>query len=201
MHNYGPDIDELAWRVVRYAMNRVREDPPLDGPSTPEHLASVVGETITADGIGGEVALRIFDQHLSTACISVDHPRYLSFIPGAPTEAAVLFDLVVGASSLYGRFVVGGIRRGVRREPGPGLDSVAGRTARHRGRGVRAGRFGGQLVGPGGGTTPRSGPGPGRSCRGACARRASIPRSTRPRAVMDIDVVVAAVDADGASDR
>ena len=36
------------------------------------------------------------------ACISVDNPRYLSFIPAAPTEAATLFDLVVGASSIYG---------------------------------------------------------------------------------------------------
>ena len=39
---------------------------------------------------------------LAPATISVDHPRYLSFIPGAPSEAAVLFDLVVGASSIYG---------------------------------------------------------------------------------------------------
>ena len=39
---------------------------------------------------------------LAPACISVDNPRYLSFIPAAPTEAATLFDLVVGASSIYG---------------------------------------------------------------------------------------------------
>jgi glutamate/tyrosine decarboxylase-like PLP-dependent enzyme len=32
----------------------------------------------------------------------VDNPRYLSFIPAAPTEAATLFDVVVGASSIYG---------------------------------------------------------------------------------------------------
>ena len=35
---------------------------------------------------------------LAPACISTDHPRFLSFVPAAPTEAAVLFDLVVGAS-------------------------------------------------------------------------------------------------------
>ena len=34
--------------------------------------------------------------------MSVDHPRYLSFIPGAPTEASTLFDLVVGVQSIYG---------------------------------------------------------------------------------------------------
>ncbi len=39
---------------------------------------------------------------LSNACVSVDNPRYLAFIPAAPTESATLFDLVVGASSIYG---------------------------------------------------------------------------------------------------
>ncbi len=102
MHHYGPEIDALAWRIVRYAMNRVREDPPLDGPATSARLLAEVGQTVTAAGIGGDAALSVFDEVLSTACISVDHPRYLSFVPGAPTEAAVLFDLVVGASSFYG---------------------------------------------------------------------------------------------------
>jgi hypothetical protein len=60
------------------------------------------GETVTAQGLGGERVLELFDSVLSKACISVDHPRYLSFIPAAPTEAASLFDLVVGASSIYG---------------------------------------------------------------------------------------------------
>src|SRR4029079_6259755 len=53
-------------------------------------------------GLGGQEALALFDTVLSKACISVDHPRYLSFIPAAPHEAATLFDLVVGASSIYG---------------------------------------------------------------------------------------------------
>jgi len=39
---------------------------------------------------------------LAKACISTDHPRYLAFIPSAPSELANLFDLVVGASALYG---------------------------------------------------------------------------------------------------
>jgi glutamate/tyrosine decarboxylase-like PLP-dependent enzyme len=39
---------------------------------------------------------------LAPACISVDHPRLLAFVPAAPTAASVLFDLVVGASSIYG---------------------------------------------------------------------------------------------------
>ena len=62
----------------------------------------MVGKTVTAKGIGGLEALRIFADVLGPASISIDHPRFLSFVPAAPTEAAILFDLVVGASSIYG---------------------------------------------------------------------------------------------------
>ena len=78
-------------------------DPvPLDGPRTPDELERDAGQTITPAGLGGEAVLELFDHVLSRACISIDHPRFLSFIPSAPTEAATLFDLVVGASSIYG---------------------------------------------------------------------------------------------------
>jgi L-2,4-diaminobutyrate decarboxylase len=38
---------------------------------------------------------------LGPACLSVDHQRYLSFIPSAPTKAAAGFDMLVGATSMY----------------------------------------------------------------------------------------------------
>ena len=103
MHRYDEDTDRLAQAILEYARHRLRLDPvPLDGPRPYADLYAEVGETITAAGIGGDRALQLFDDVLSKACISVDHPRYLSFIPAAPTEAASLFDLVVGASSIYG---------------------------------------------------------------------------------------------------
>ena len=69
----------------------------------------MAGRTITAKGIGGLEALRVFGDVLAPACISVDHPRFLSFVPAAPTEASILFDLVVGASSIYaGSWMEGG---------------------------------------------------------------------------------------------
>ena len=96
-------IAELTEAIVRYAVERVRLDPPpLDGPRTPAELRAAAGPTITPGGIGGLEALRIFAEVLAPACISVDHPRFLSFVPAAPTEASILFDLVVGASSIYG---------------------------------------------------------------------------------------------------
>jgi glutamate/tyrosine decarboxylase-like PLP-dependent enzyme len=44
----------------------------------------------------------VFTHVLAPACITTDDPRYLSFIPTAPTKAAAAFDLVVSASALYG---------------------------------------------------------------------------------------------------
>ena len=69
----------------------------------------MAGRTVTPKGIGGLEALRVFGDVLAPACISVDHPRFLSFVPAAPTEASILFDLVVGASSIYaGSWLEGG---------------------------------------------------------------------------------------------
>lgn len=103
MHGYSDEVDQLAQKILDYARDRMRLDPvPLDGPKPYAYLKEAAGETISPEGIGGDRALQLFDDVLSRACISVDNPRYLSFIPAAPTEEACLFDLVVGASSVYG---------------------------------------------------------------------------------------------------
>jgi len=103
MHGWSDDVDAIAAGVLDYARDRIRLHPiPLDGPRDPAQLDVLAGPTITASGIGGDEALRIFAEVLAPSCISTDHPRNLSFIPCAPTEAAKLFDLVVGASSIYG---------------------------------------------------------------------------------------------------
>ena len=103
MHLHDSTMEALTDAIVRYAVERIRlTPPPLDHPRTPDELRAMAGETVTASGIGGLAALRIFGDVLAPACISTDHPRFLSFVPAAPTEASILFDLVVGASSIYG---------------------------------------------------------------------------------------------------
>ena len=102
MHRQDASIEVLTQAIARYAIGRLRMDPPpLDKPRSPADLRAMAGRTITPDGIGGLEALRIYGDVLGPACISVDHPRFLSFVPAAPTEASILFDLVVGASSVY----------------------------------------------------------------------------------------------------
>ena len=102
MHEFTPEVEELAKEILDYSLIRLRTDPPLDGPKTAQELYELAGNTITAKGLGGHEALNLFKDVLAKACISTDHPRYLAFIPSAPSEYANLFDLVVGASALYG---------------------------------------------------------------------------------------------------
>ena len=102
MHEFTPEVEALAAEVLKYSLERLKDDPPLDGPRTAEDLFAEVGNTITAKGLGGHEALQVFTNVLAKACISTDHPRNLAFIPSAPSEYANLFDLVVGASALYG---------------------------------------------------------------------------------------------------
>ena len=102
MHEFTPAVEALAAEILKYSLERLKDDPPLDGPRSAEDLFNEVGNTITAKGLGGHEALEVFTNVLAKACISTDHPRNLAFIPSAPSEYANLFDLVVGASALYG---------------------------------------------------------------------------------------------------
>ena len=103
MHYHDEDSQKLADAIIKYAVDRVRLDPPpLDAPKPLSQLQREVGQTITAEGLGAMKALEIFTEQLAPSCISVDHPLFLSFVPGAPTESSVLFDLVVAASNIYG---------------------------------------------------------------------------------------------------
>jgi glutamate/tyrosine decarboxylase-like PLP-dependent enzyme len=102
VHEFTAEVEELAKAVMEYSLARLKSDPPLDGPRSEADLYSELGNTITASGLGGKETLKVFTETLALACISTDHPRNLAFIPSAPSEYSNLFDLVVGASSLYG---------------------------------------------------------------------------------------------------
>jgi len=104
VHSFDKDADHVAVdKVLSYARERLLMDPiPLDGAQTEDYLRSTAGQTITAAGLGSTRAMELFEHTLAPACLSTDHPRYLSFIPCAPTREAAAFDVVVGASSIYG---------------------------------------------------------------------------------------------------
>jgi len=105
MHNIDIDIVELSLDVMKFAIDRItRSDPTLGFPKREHELRELVGETITAEGIGGEKAFQLFRDILLPSSVSIDHPRHLAFVPASPTRAAIMFDLVTSASSIHGAF-------------------------------------------------------------------------------------------------
>jgi glutamate/tyrosine decarboxylase-like PLP-dependent enzyme len=101
MHEFTPETEELTRAVVAYARSRIAVDQPLDRPASAETLSRRAGRTITGGGLGGEEALRIWSEVLAPSTLSTDHPAFLAFVPGAPTKASVLFDLVISAAASY----------------------------------------------------------------------------------------------------
>lgn len=99
------DLVEMTLDVMKYTVDRVSNiTPELGVPKKEQDLYELIGETITPEGIGGEVALKMFRDILVKATVPVDHPRHLAFVPAAPTRAAIMFDLVTSASSIHGAY-------------------------------------------------------------------------------------------------
>jgi glutamate/tyrosine decarboxylase-like PLP-dependent enzyme len=103
MHSINAESEKLREAILDYARDRMSYDVvPLDAPASLEFLQTHAPNTVNETGMGGDAALKVFTDVLATACLSTDHPGYVSFIPTAPTSAATAFDLVVSASSIYG---------------------------------------------------------------------------------------------------
>jgi L-2,4-diaminobutyrate decarboxylase len=103
MHKSTEESKALREKIFEYVRVRMDYDPtPLDYPKSEKQLYAEAGLTLTESGLGGDRALKLFEEVLAPATISTDHPGFVSFIPNAATEAASLFDLVVSASSIYG---------------------------------------------------------------------------------------------------
>jgi glutamate/tyrosine decarboxylase-like PLP-dependent enzyme len=105
MHKIDFELIEMTMDVMKYAIDRISHTKQKVGkPQKAEVLKSLVGETITNQGIGGEKAFQLWKEHLAKANVPVDHPRNLAFVPAAPTRAAVMFDLVTSVSSIHGAY-------------------------------------------------------------------------------------------------
>jgi glutamate/tyrosine decarboxylase-like PLP-dependent enzyme len=96
--------EKLTTLILDYCKWRLALDPvPLDfGGAQASSLDASLHGLINAEGTDPRKVMEVFDRDLATAVVSCDSPRFLSFIPAAPTKASLLFDMVVACSSLNG---------------------------------------------------------------------------------------------------
>ncbi|MGW6564146.1 pyridoxal phosphate-dependent decarboxylase family protein [Streptomyces sp. NPDC054975] len=99
MHTYDPALTDLVVAALR---DRLLNRPALNHPGEGDKLDRVLAGLIGPEGNDPAEVLRLWTEQLAPTAIAVDSPRFLSFVPAAPTQAAVLFDMLVSCSSIQG---------------------------------------------------------------------------------------------------
>jgi aromatic-L-amino-acid/L-tryptophan decarboxylase len=104
MHSVDATTEQMIRSVLAYAENRLRLDPvPLDeGSRDPAALDAVTEGLLSEKGTNPDQVLGVYTSMLAPAVISADSPRFLGFIPAAPTKASLLFDMLISCASIQG---------------------------------------------------------------------------------------------------
>jgi aromatic-L-amino-acid/L-tryptophan decarboxylase len=104
MHSVDPTTEQMIRSVLAYAENRLRLNPvPLDeGSRDPAELDAALKGLLGDDPHNPDQVLGAYTSCVAPAVISADSPRFLGFIPAAPTKAALLFDMLVSCASIQG---------------------------------------------------------------------------------------------------
>ena len=104
MHEVDQTTEQMVRSVLAYAENRLRMNPvPLDKGVLPadelyERLDGVIRDTPRPP----DEVLGVYTSVIAPSVISADSPRFLGFIPAAPTKASLLFDMLVSCASIQG---------------------------------------------------------------------------------------------------
>jgi glutamate/tyrosine decarboxylase-like PLP-dependent enzyme len=104
MHDIDQTTEQMVRSVLAYAENRLRMNPvPLDRGMLPagELYARLAG-LIRDSGRRPDEVLGVYSSVIAPSIISADSPRFLGFIPAAPTKASLLFDMLVSCASIQG---------------------------------------------------------------------------------------------------
>src|ERR1700722_13459530 len=104
MHSVDATTEQMIRSVLAYAENRLRLSPvPLDkGSRDPAELDFAVSGLLGEDPHDPDQVLGVYTAFLAPAVISADSPRFLGFIPAAPTKASLLFDMLISCASIQG---------------------------------------------------------------------------------------------------
>jgi aromatic-L-amino-acid/L-tryptophan decarboxylase len=104
MHQVDQTTEQMVRSVLAYAENRLRMDPvPLDKATlSAADLYRELSGVIRDRGRPPDEVLGIYASVIAPSVISADSPRFLGFIPAAPTKASLLFDMLISCASIQG---------------------------------------------------------------------------------------------------
>jgi len=99
---FWPHDERLLRSVMDWSWRRIVGGQDPQARARPAHeLAADLGDTVVPEGIGGHEALRLFTQVMVPATRAQDNPMNLAYVPAAPTEASLVFDLAVSAAEMF----------------------------------------------------------------------------------------------------
>jgi L-2,4-diaminobutyrate decarboxylase len=103
LFSFGDDMRQLTEQVVAHARSRITHElEPLGSAPTASLLSEALCGAITPGGIGADGAFRLFTDVIAPNCLAVDNPRFLSFVAHPPSTAALIFDMALSASAIFG---------------------------------------------------------------------------------------------------
>jgi len=104
VHSVDQTTEQMIRSVLAYAENRLRLDPvPLDrGSQDPAELDAAMKGLLGDEPHDPDQVLGVYTSVMAPAVISTDSPRFLGFIPAAPTKASLLFDMLISCASIQG---------------------------------------------------------------------------------------------------
>jgi len=104
MHEVDQTTEQMVRSVLAYAENRLRMNPvPLDkGVLSAVEINQRLNGLIRDEARQPDEVLGVYASVIAPSVISADSPRFLGFIPAAPTKASLLFDMLVSCASIQG---------------------------------------------------------------------------------------------------
>jgi aromatic-L-amino-acid/L-tryptophan decarboxylase len=104
VHEVDQTTEQMVRSVLAYAENRLRMNPvPLDRATrSATELYHELDGVIRDRGRPPDEVLGIYASVIAPSVISADSPRFLGFIPAAPTKASLLFDMLISCASIQG---------------------------------------------------------------------------------------------------
>src|SRR4051812_199764 len=103
MHEFDAAARSLAEQIIELLRELAALDPaPINGQLKPSEVPELARSLINTGGNDPATVLDLWNSVLAPGVIRADSPRFLAWIPSAPTKASMLFDAIVSLASVSG---------------------------------------------------------------------------------------------------